>query len=231
MLIFLDTAFWEGLVDGTIANNIFAIGRQNATGIQLLGTGFAAAPNLIATTAHVTGPVDKDLFVVLATTRNLQDYQDTTNTNVSVVAVKIHKYDPIRDIAILAAVDQITMTYPYRLVGSDAASTGTPISTLGYPHADHGRLILTEQKSSVGARVILGSQGIKTKHLVLNVQARPGQSGSPVFAEDGLKLVAMVIGSYAPGGGGGISLGGIDPQTLHQTTHALSAEYITEILK
>jgi hypothetical protein len=90
---------------------------------------------------------------------------------------------------------------------------------------------LTEQRSSVGARIILGSQGIKTKHLVLNVQARPGQSGSPVFSDDGKLLVAMVIGSYAPGGGGGVIVGGIDPQTLHQTTHAISAEYITEILK
>jgi hypothetical protein len=90
---------------------------------------------------------------------------------------------------------------------------------------------LTQQRSHVGARIILGSQGIKTKHIVLNVQAKPGQSGSPVFSEDAKVVVAMVLGSYAPGGSSGISLGGIDPQTLHQTTHALSAEYISGLLK
>jgi hypothetical protein len=36
----------------------------------------------------------------------------------------------------------------------------------------------------------------------------------------------MVVGSYAPNGGGGILLGDVDPATLHQTTHAISAEYV-----
>jgi hypothetical protein len=42
--------------------------------------------------------------------------------------------------------------------------------------------------------------------------------------------VALLIGSYAPGGGGMVSLGGVDPHTLHQTTHAISAEYAKELL-
>lgn len=44
-------------------------------------------------------------------------------------------------------------------------------------------------------------------------------------------LVAMIIGSYAPNSGGSISLGGVDPHTLHQTTHAVSAEYILQMLQ
>jgi len=40
----------------------------------------------------------------------------------------------------------------------------------------------------------------------------------------------MVIGSYAPSIEGGIRLGNIDPYTLHQTTHAVSAEYIASML-
>jgi glycine cleavage system aminomethyltransferase T len=65
--------------------------------------------------------------------------------------------------------------------------------------------------------------------IILNVQARPGQSGSPVLLSDGRTIAAMIIGSYAPRAGGGISLGGVDPHTLHQTTHAISAEYIREL--
>lgn len=40
----------------------------------------------------------------------------------------------------------------------------------------------------------------------------------------------MLIGSYAPQSSGSISLGGIDPQTLHQTTNAIPAEYINEMI-
>jgi hypothetical protein len=41
----------------------------------------------------------------------------------------------------------------------------------------------------------------------------------------------MITGGYSPtGAAGGIIIGGIDPQTLHQTTHAVSAEYIKGLL-
>lgn len=65
----------------------------------------------------------------------------------------------------------------------------------------------------------------------MNIQTRPGQSGSPVFRESDSMLVAMIIGSYAPNSSGSISLGGVDPHTLHQTTHAVSAEYILQMLQ
>lgn len=65
---------------------------------------------------------------------------------------------------------------------------------------------------------------------MLNTQARPGQSGSPIFSAYTTTLVAILIGSYAPGGGGGISLCGVDPHTLHQTTHAVSVEYVKKML-
>ena len=44
-------------------------------------------------------------------------------------------------------------------------------------------------------------------------------------------IAGILIGSYAPQVNGSISIGGIDPQTLHQTTHAISAEYIKEMLE
>ena len=90
--------------------------------------------------------------------------------------------------------------------------------------------MLTYERAEIGAKVLIDSNGIKSKHVVLNTQARPGQSGSPVLRLPDLMVIGLLIGSYAPGGGGGISLGGVDPQTLHQTTHAISAEYLTEML-
>ena len=48
---------------------------------------------------------------------------------------------------------------------------------------------------------------------------------------DGMRrVVGVLAGSYARTGGGQISLGGIDPASLHQTTHAVSAEYLREML-
>jgi hypothetical protein len=66
-------------------------------------------------------------------------------------------------------------TFHYSLGGSDELTTGTPVVSLGYPHADHDRLVLTQQASMVGARVLLGENDIKLKHVVLNTQTRPGQ--------------------------------------------------------
>lgn len=66
----------------------------------------------------------------------------------------------------------------------------------------------------------------------MNIQSRPGQSGSPIVIHESRSIAAMLIGSYAPQDNSGrISIGGIDPQTLHQTTHAISATYIKEMIE
>jgi S1-C subfamily serine protease len=141
--------------------------------------------------------------------------------------VKIAASDPFHDLAVLKAdIPQLTNL---SISGADSAPVGTPISSFGFPHADHGRMVLTRQDTEIGARVLITSGGIKSKHFVLNTQARPGQSGSPIFRTADGQLVGVLIGSYAPGGGGGISLGGVDPHTLHQTTHAVSAEYLSKM--
>jgi S1-C subfamily serine protease len=218
-----------GMLNPSIAKGIFAVGRSAPTGIQLLGTAFTIGGEHLATTAHVTGPSDNDLCVIFPRIERLDDYQDTINTEVKTMAAKLAAYDPIRDIAILQIKADVTLS-DLQVGSSDLLSVGSPVASIGYPHADHGRLVMTEQQSSVGARIILGARGVKTKHIVLNVQARPGQSGSPVLTDDGRVIAAMIIGSYAPGGGSSISLAGVDPHTLHQTTHAISAEYIRELL-
>jgi len=206
---------------------VLTVGRTSPEGLKLLGSAFFVAPGKLATTKHVTGADQTNLVLVFPRNDTLLTYEDTSNTQVRFIPTKITAVDPLRDICIL----EISTGAPrYHITGTDDVAPGDPVVTFGFPHSDTGRLVLTLQNADVGARILIDAAGIKSKHIVMNTQARPGQSGGPVFTADASRVVAMVIGSYAPGGGGGISLGGIDPATLHQTTHAISAEYIKGML-
>jgi S1-C subfamily serine protease len=210
-----------------LSNFIVAIARSNPSGVQLLGTGFVVGKGLITTTKHVTNGEDHNLSIIIPK-YNLDQYQDTSDQQVQLMKATIKEIDPIKDICILEI--ESTVLPPYHLIGSDDVQTGNPVIVFGYPHADHGRFVLTQQNTQLGAKILIESHGVKSKHIVLNTQARPGQSGGPVFDSNGQSVIGMLIGSYAPGGGGGLSLGGIDPHTLHQTTHVISSEYIREMI-
>lgn len=209
---------------------VFVVGRLGPQAVDLLGTAvLLPKAGLFATAAHVTGQDDTNLVIALKPQLDSIDgYQDTTDTQVQYIHAKIVATDPFHDMVILKA--DVTVTSNVRLGRTDSVTVGETVEVLGYPHADHGRMVLTHQSTDVGAKVLIGVGGMKAKHLVLNIQTRPGQSGSPIFKSSDGELVAILIGSYAPGGGGGISLGGVDPHTLHQTTHAVSAEYLATML-
>lgn len=208
---------------------VFAVGRMGPGGVQLSGTAFCLnKPGYFATASHVAGTDGQGLVLAFKPTMSsIHDYQDTADTSLNAVPVRIEALDPFHDLAVLKA--DIDATSNIVIGGADQASVGVAVSSFGFPHADHGRMVLTQQDAEIGARVLIASGGIKAKHLVLNTQARPGQSGSPVFRKTDGVLVGVLVGSYAPGGGGGISLGGVDPHTLHQTTHAVSAEYLSQM--
>jgi len=213
-----------------VSGVIFVVGRTGPEGITLLGTAFPVGPRQLATAFHVVGADDRDLVLGVPKITSLQEYQDTSDTSLQAAPVKVAAPDPIRDLCILEVPAELTFTFSYRLGGADMVPPGAPVTTFGYPHANFGRMVLTQQQANVGARVLIENSGQKSKHIVLNTQAREGQSGGPVFDQSGSHVVAVLIGSYAPGGGGGISLGGVDPATLHQTTHAISAEYLQAML-
>lgn len=206
---------------------IIAVGRQTADAVQLLGTGFGVATDRIATAAHVVGHSDQGLVAILPKGAP-NDYQDTTDNQVQLAPMRIVAFDPVRDIAILE-LSGMTMGQSPSLRSTDATVPGTPIVTHGYPHTDMGRLVLTQNAAMVGAKILLGTSMVKTKHIVLNIQTRPGQSGSPVFLRQ--EICAMVVGAYRPAGGVGMIVAGVDPATLHQTTHAVSAEYIQGMMQ
>ena len=214
----------------SLANIVFAVGRTGANGVLLLGTAtLLNSPGKFVTAAHVTQKDEQNLVVVVKPDNSsINDYQDTSDERVQVIPVRIEAIDPFTDLCILSA--DINAFSNISMGSTDLLYLGNVVDIFGYPHADYGRLVLTHQRTEIGAKILIKNGIVKTKHVVLNTQARPGQSGSPIFSAQTTMLVAILIGSYAPGGGGSISLGGVDPHTLHQTTHAVSVEYVREML-
>lgn len=208
---------------------IFPVGRITPSGVLLLGTCFVInKESCLATACHVTNNDERDL-VICITKSDALGYQDTGETHISYVPVRIIKSDPIHDICILKCNTPIVSNLI--IEGTDKVNLCDELIIMGFPHCTtNGRHVLTCQEATVGAKILILNEGIKTKNVVINVQSRPGQSGSPVFHKQSGSVVAMLIGSYAPQNSGGISLGGIDPQTLHQTTHAISAEYLLKMI-
>ncbi len=208
---------------------VYTIGRITPNGVNLLGTCFLLSKaGLFATASHVTNNDNNNLVIFISGNTDLTTYQDTTNNQGQTVPASIFKVDPIRDICILKIDSQALSNL--QIGGTDDIKVSDNVGIVGFPHCVNGRNILTFQSTEVGAKILIESSGIKSNHIVLNVQTRPGQSGSPIFRLSDSKLIGMIIGSYVPGGGGGISLGGVDPHTLHQTTHAVSSEYILKMI-
>jgi S1-C subfamily serine protease len=204
------------------------LARISASGGQALGTAFALGGSKVATALHVVNGDDAGLVICAPDQKTLSGYQNTSGRSFKTIRVRMVEADPIRDLCILE-MQEAEATVSYSLSGTDAVQTGTSVETFGFPHADAGRTILTYHRARVGARVLIENQDIMSKHLVLNMYARPGQSGAPVLTLDG-KVVALLTGSFAPGGGGLVDLYGVDPATLHQTTHAVSAQYLKDML-
>jgi S1-C subfamily serine protease len=208
---------------------VLALARQVGGQGQLLGTCFAVGPGRLATALHVIGNDDSNLVVILPRTGDFADYQDTTDTAVHVIPVRLETSDNFRDLCILEGPADAKFPFFQQISGSDECPPGVAVLAYGFPHADQGRMILTLQPATVGARILLEKSGIKSKHMVLNVQTRPGQSGSPVVNAVTGRLCGVITGSYAPAAAG-ILLGNINPATLHQTSHAISAEYLKEMI-
>ena len=208
---------------------VYVVGRVTPNHVEMLGTAFLVSRDgLIVTTHHVTGSADSNLVVLAPHVNNINAFQDLSDTSCRTIPVSIKEIDPIRDLALLKA--DITFNGPLPKLGSfDDDNVGDEIGIFGFPHCVEGRRALTFQKAEVGAKVLIEANGIKTKHAVINIQSRPGQSGSLVFSPKDESVSGVLVGAWAPGQGG-ISLGGINPRELHQTTHCVSVEYVQDML-
>lgn len=204
------------------------VGRVTPNHIELLGTAFMVDTNgKYVTAKHVIGNNHSGLVILAPHTQMINDYQDTTDSRCHPIDVSIFEIDPIKDLVILKA--SVTFSGVIPSLGTlDSIHVGEKIGVFGFPHCVDGRRVLTFQESEIGAKVLLESQGIKSKHAVINTQSRPGQSGSMVFCPKSSDIVGLLIGTYAPTYG--IILGDINPAELNQTTQVISAEYIKEML-
>ena len=208
---------------------ICVVGKSNPDGILMLGTGFIISRSgLIVTTKHVVGSDDSRLVLLMPHINLFDEYQDISNTRCNAVPIKIKEIDPIKDLCILQAIG-ITCNSILPTLGSlDNVHIGDKVNIFGFPHCVEGRRVLTYQETEIGAKILLDSNGVKSKHAVINTQSRPGQSGSMIYHQPTNSVVGVLTGAYAPHSG--ISIGGINPRELHQTSHCISAEYINKML-
>ncbi len=209
---------------------VVVIGRINPDGVQMLGTGFLITKDgKIVTTKHVVGTDESRLVLLAPHIVDINQYQDTSDTKCAPIPLKIIEIDPIKDLCIVKADIVFEGNLP-DLGSFDELKVGEKIDIFGFPHCVEGRRVLTFQETEIGAKILLESHGVKSKHAVINTQARPGQSGALIFSPRINKIVGVLIGAYAPSGGGGVIIAGINPRELNQTTQCISAEYIKEML-
>ncbi len=207
---------------------VYVVGKLTPSNVKMLGTGFLISQEgHIATTHHVTGSEDSNLVVLIPHINDINTYQDLSDTSCQTLPVKVQEIDPIRDLAVLKADIKPNRQIP-ELGSFDDDKVGDPIEIFGFPHCVEGRRTLTYQRAELGAKVLLETNGIKSKYAVINSQARPGQSGSLVFSQRSQSISGILIGAWVPTQKG-LSLGGINPRELHQTTQCVSAEYLKEM--
>ena len=200
------------------------IGRMTPSHVDMLGTAFMISNDgAYATSRHVIGDNPNGLVILAPHIQKINAYQDVTDSRCHPLNATVLEIDPIKDLAIIKVDLNFTGIIP--AIGSlDEIAVGENVGIFGYPHCTEGRRVLTYQSTAIGAKILLESNSIKSKHAVINIQSRPGQSGSMVFSPRLQKVVGLLIGTYA--NKFGLSLGGINPAELNQTTHIISADYI-----
>lgn len=203
--------------------------RDKASGlINMLGSGFLITnEGKIVTARHVVGNETDDLCVLMPHIPNINAYQDVSNNSCCPVPAIIEDINPITDLCILKTDLRFNGQLP-TLGSLDTISVGERIGIFGFPHCVMGRRVLTYQETEIGAKMLLETSGIKSKYATINIQTRPGQSGSLVFNLKDGAIVGLLIGTYAPSSG--VIIAGINPHELNQSSYCISANHIKEML-
>ncbi|NLI35280.1 MAG: trypsin-like peptidase domain-containing protein [Bacteroidales bacterium] len=194
----------------------------------MLGTGFLVSKEgKVVTARHVVGNEVNDLYVLMPHIPSINAYQDVTDLSCKPVAVNVEDVNPITDLCILKTNLSFNGILP-PLESLDNILVGEKIGMFGFPHCVMGRRVLTYQETEIGAKMLLETSGVKSKYATINIQTRPGQSGSLVFNLRNGAIIGLLIGTYAPSSG--VIIAGINPHELNQTSYCISANYIKEML-
>lgn len=158
-----------------------------ACGLGIEGSGWVAAPGLVATNAHVVAGTD--------------DTTVTTQDGASLDAVAVH-YDPPNDFALLR-IDDALPTLP---TAADPPS-GRGGAVLGYP--ENGPFAATAARLGETSTVIgedsYGNGPIRRRVAFLRGSVRSGNSGGPLVDARG-QVMATVFASTTSGSPGGFAI-------------------------
>ncbi len=203
--------------------------RDKVSGfIQMLGSGFLISNyGKVVTARHVVGNETEGLCVLMPHIPNINAYQDLSDTSCRSVPAIVEDINPITDLCILKTDLRFNGQLP-KLDSLDSVLVGERIGIFGFPHCVMGRRVLTYQETGIGAKMLLETSGIKSKYATINIQTRPGQSGSLVFDLKTGFIVGLLIGAYSPESG--VIIAGINPHELNQTSYCISANHIKEML-
>lgn len=196
--------------------------------VDMLGTGFLISNDgKVITARHVIGNEYNNLCVLLPHIPNINVYQDVTDFSCRSTSAVVEDINPITDLCILKTGLIFNGTLP-SLESLDNIYVGEKIGMFGFPHCVMGRRVLTYQETEIGAKMLLETSGVKSKYATINIQTRPGQSGSLVFNLKTGAIIGLLIGTYAPSSG--VIIVGINPHELNQTSYCISANHIKEML-
>jgi S1-C subfamily serine protease len=181
--------------DAAAVNAAAAAGRAATVRVEglgcgglLEGSGFVAAPGLVATNAHVVAGIDKPVVV------------DAAGTHRATVVL----FDPSLDFAVLRAGGLAASPLP---LSGAVASRGTVGAVLGYPGGGSFTVspaaILSEQ-TALG-RDIYDSGLTRRDIYTLQAVVRPGNSGGPLITPDGT-VVGVVFAMSTTNGQVGYAL-------------------------
>ncbi len=195
-----------------------ALKRAEAASVQIFvrkcggfgaGSGFAAAPGLVVTNAHVVAGSTSGADVVAPTQR----------VHASVVA-----FDPSRDLALLAAPGLELPTLP---LSKTPASPGSIVVTLGHPnaasHLDVGPARVQERKFLNGPDPY-GHLVQRLLYVLATDDVAPGSSGSAVVDARG-EVIGVIYAGPPEGTGWALAVASdeLRPLLSHPSTTPVAA--------
>jgi hypothetical protein len=163
---------------------------------------------------------------------NINQYQDTTDLSCRLMPLKMKESLPPYDLCTLELCNGLHIeTNAWELGNLDDCAVGEELGLWGFPHCTDGRVVLTFQRAELGAKLLMGNSGLKTKYGTVNILTRPGQSGSPVYSLRTGKVLGILMGAYDSNRGKGeLYINGEKFNFTNQTSYFLSSEYLVQMI-